>query len=156
MNICWNCRGRIVELVPDGSGGWHIDDAPTVFPSDRTTVLHYMGGGFFAEVNRLEDEWPDAHQTRDAAVVLSLRGSAGIPSATFLKAFEHACLRLRERNVHLILCGVPQDQYDLFARAGTLAVIGADSVIVETPHLMESLTTAYDLAERRRTGNASV
>jgi SulP family sulfate permease len=64
-------------------------------------------GGFFAEVNRLQEEWPDARGASDAAVVLSLRGSAGIPSATFLKAFEQAAVQLREQNVRLVSCGVP-------------------------------------------------
>ncbi|MFB7419816.1 SulP family inorganic anion transporter [Streptomyces sp. NPDC056210] len=144
-------RARFLELTPDGSGGWLIDDAPSAIPSGRTTVLHYLGGGFFAEVNRLTDEWPDTRDTRNAAVVLSLRGSAGIPSATFLRAFERACLKLRGHDVQLILCGVPQSMRDLFERSGTLEVLGADSVIVETRHLMESLTTAYEVAERRRT-----
>ncbi|WP_146926317.1 SulP family inorganic anion transporter [Cellulomonas xylanilytica] len=143
-------RGRLVQLTPDGDGGWLIDDAPQQIPSDRTTVLHYVGGGFFAEINRLEDEWPDARGSHDAAVVLSLRGSAGIPSATFLRAFERACLRLREHDVHLVLCGVPPILHRLLERSGTLDVLGHDSVVLETPRLMESVTTAYEIAERAR------
>lgn len=147
-------RGRLVELVPDDAGGWSIADAPEVLPSGRTTVLHYDGGGFFAEVNRLEDEWPDPREATAAAVVLSLRGSVDIPSATFLKAFEQACLRLRERDVHLVLCGVTPAFRDILDRTGTLAVLGADSVVVETPVLGEALRAAYDQAERLRTTTA--
>ncbi|MEV0093870.1 solute carrier family 23 protein [Streptomyces sp. NPDC050738] len=154
--VAASSRGRLVQLTPESGGGWSIEDAPAAFPSGRTTVLHYLGTGFFAEVNRLEDEWPDARHTHDAAVVLSLRGSAGIPSATFLKAFQRAALRLREQNVHLVLCGVPQSQHELFARSGTLDALGPESVIAETPHLMESLTTAYNLAERQRKQNATM
>ncbi|KQR10996.1 SulP family inorganic anion transporter [Cellulomonas sp. Leaf334] len=149
-------RGRLVQLTPDGDGGWLIDDAPQQIPSDRTTVLHYVGGGFFAEINRLEDEWPDARGTHDAAVVLSLRGSAGIPSATFLRAFERACLRLREHDVQLVLCGVPPSLHQLLERSGTLDVLGRDSVVLETPRLMESVTAAYEIAERARGGKPGV
>lgn len=147
-------RGRIVQLSPDGEGGWLIDDAPKQIPSGRTTVLHYVGGGFFAEVNRLEDEWPDVRGARDAAVVLSMRGSAGIPSATFLKAFERAAQQLREHGVRLILCGVPADLHEVLRRTGALDTLGTDSVVLETPHLMESLTTAYEIAERSRSGTS--
>lgn len=147
-------RGRLVELTPDGSGGWLIGDPPGEVPSGRTTVLHYVGGGFFAEVNRLEEEWPSARETRDASVVLSVRGSAGIPSATFLKAFERACLRLREHGVHLVVCGVPPQLRDVLARSGALDVIGADVVLVDTPRLLESLEAAYEIGERLRAGSA--
>ncbi|MET8468331.1 SulP family inorganic anion transporter [Streptomyces sp. NPDC006422] len=143
-------RGRIVELTPDGAGGWRIDEPPRTLPSGRTTVLHYAGGGFFAEVNRLEEEWPDPRGAHDAAVVLSLRGSAGIPSATFLKAYRRACRRLRDQGVRLVLCGVPQPTHDLLRRSGLLDEIGEDAVFVETPQIMESLTRAYEAGERLR------
>lgn len=143
-------RGRIVELVREPSGGWRIADVPAEIPSHRTTVLHYVGGGFFAEVNRLQDEWPDARNTHDAAVVLSLRGSPGIPSATFVKALTRASAGLRAQGVQLYLCGVPQTLRDEFERSGILDALGAESVIATSSSLLESLTTAYDLAERRR------
>lgn len=144
-------RGRLVELVADGAGGWNLPDAPDRLPSGRTTVLHYIGGSFFAEVNRLEDEWPDPREATSAAVVLSLRGSVDIPSATFLKAFVQTHRRLRAHGVHLVLCGVPPAFRDLLERAGTLEVIGRDYVVVQTPVLGEALRTAYDVAERLRT-----
>lgn len=143
-------RGQLVELLPDGADGWSIADPPTALPSGRTTVLHYSGGGFFAEVNRLEDEWPDPRKATSAAVVLSLRGSGEIPSATFLKAYEQAHRRLRARGVHLVLCGVTPTFHELLERTGTLDVIGSDYVVVETPVLGEALRTAYDVAERLR------
>lgn len=143
-------RGQLVELVPVGDGGWQITEPPTTIPSDRTTVLHYVGGGFFAEVNGLEEEWPGSGTASHAAVVLSMRGSAGVPSASFLKALEHACLRLREHDVDLVLCGVTPEFRDLLERTGALDVFGRDAVIVQTDHLMDALSTAYEIAERRR------
>lgn len=144
-------RGQLVELVPTGDDGWRITELPTTIPSDRTTVLHYVGGGFFAEVNRLEEEWPDPGAASHAAVVLSMRGSSGIPSATFLKALEQACRQLREHDVHLVLCGVTPEFRKLLERTGALDVFGPDAVIVQTDHLMDSLATAYAIAEQRRT-----
>ncbi|WP_426595604.1 SulP family inorganic anion transporter [Cellulomonas sp. McL0617] len=146
-------RGRIIELTPDDTGSWTIGDPPASVPSGRTTVLHYVGGGFFAEVNRLEDEWPDPRGAHDAAVVLSLRGSAGIPSATFLRAFERASRRLGENGVRLFLCGVSPELRERLARSGTLEVLGEESVVATTPVLLESLNTAYAAAERWRTTN---
>lgn len=146
-------RGQLIELVPAAGGGWDITEPPTTIPSDRTTVLQYIGAGFFAEVNRLEEEWPDAGSASHAAVVLSMRGSSGVPSATFLNALEQACLRLRAHDVHLILCGVTPEFRDLLERTGALDTFGRDAVIVQTDKLMEALSTAYEVAERRRTAN---
>ncbi|QBR91495.1 SulP family inorganic anion transporter [Nocardioides euryhalodurans] len=143
-------RGQLVELVPAGGGGWRITEPPPTIASDRTTVLHYVGGGFFAEVNRLEEEWPDPGAASQAAVVLSMRGSGGIPSATFLKSLERACLRLREHDVHLVLCGVTPAFRDLLERTGTLDVLGHDAVVVQSERLLDSVATAYAIAERRR------
>jgi len=148
-------KGKLFELIPDGAGGWRIEDAPKVIPSGRTTVLHYTGGSFFAEVNRLEDEWPDPRGAHDAALVLSLRGSAGIPSATFLKAFERASRKLSEHNVRLVLCGVPDELLAVMRRSGTLDVLGEDSVVTETGVLMESVETAYARAEQWRARGAT-
>ncbi len=113
-------RGRIVQLTPVSEGGWLVEDPPAVLPSHRTTVLHYDGPSFFAEVNRLEDEWPDLADAVDAAVVVSLRGSGGIPSATFLKALERAARRLRARDIDLVLCGVSPPIFDVLKRSRVL------------------------------------
>lgn len=144
-------RGQLVELVPAGDDSWRMAEAPAALESGRTTVLHYVGGGFFAEVNRLEEEWPDVSRTSNAAVVFSLRGWSGIPSATFLKALERTSLRLRDRGVYLVLCGVTPRARDLLERTGALDVIGRDAVVVETGVLLESVTLAYVVAERHRT-----
>jgi sulfate permease, SulP family len=143
-------RGRIVQLTPMSDGGWIVEEPPAVLPSHQTTVLHYDGPSFFAEINRLEDEWPDIGEAVDAAIVLSLRGSGGIPSATFLKAFERAAHRLHARDIDLVVCGVSPAMFDILKRSRAIDVLGEDSVFLEEPHLMESLTRAYAIAERRR------
>lgn len=147
-------RARLVELTRDEAGGWVIGDAPAILPSGRTTVLHYLGAGFFAEVNRLEDSWPDISETTDAAVVLSLRDSAGIPSATFLRALQRASLRMRTRGIRLVLCGVSPEYVALLDRTGTLDTLGHDCVVEATPQLTGAIGEAYEVAERHRTGRA--
>ncbi|WP_211289443.1 SulP family inorganic anion transporter [Luteimicrobium subarcticum] len=148
-------RGQLLELTPDGHGGWELGEPPAVLPSGRTTVLHYVGSGFFAEVNQLESEWPDPRPTHDAALVVSLRGSTGIPSATFVKAYVRAVQRLRRHGVEVVLCGVPPRLHALLERTGALDTLGHDSVVPETSHLLESLDEAYAIAERRRLAAAT-
>ncbi|MFD6133994.1 SulP family inorganic anion transporter [Isoptericola sp. NPDC056618] len=146
-------RGRLVQLVPTDDGGFRVDDAPTVLPSGRTTVLHYVGTGFFAEVNRLEEEWPHTAHTQDAALVISLRGSAGIPSTTFLKSLDRLLDRWHEHGVDVVVCGVPEELARRFATGGVSTRL-QDAVVPQTDVLLGSVREAYALAERRRAERA--
>src|SRR5262249_9785132 len=139
-------RGRIVLLTPVSDGGWVVKNPPQALPSHQTTVLHYDGPSFFAEVNRLEDEWPATRETLSAPVGLSLRGSGGFPSATSLKPSDAAAHRLQARDIDLVLCGVSPSLFHVLERSRALDVLGEDSVFLEAPHLMDSLTVAYATA----------
>lgn len=141
--------GRVLQVVRDGDG-WIVENPPATLPSHRTTVLHYTGGSIFAEVNRLQNDWPVTKDSEDAAIVLSMRGSPMVPSATFLKALDQIAADLRAQGIALVLSGVPRRFADLLARTGRLPHLGADNVVVETDRLAESLETAYARAEQLR------
>ncbi|MEU5870813.1 solute carrier family 23 protein [Glycomyces sp. NPDC047369] len=140
-------RGRIVELVPLGDGDFRTADAPAALPSGRTTVLQYVGSGFFAEVNRLEEEWPDTAHTSDAALVVSLKGAAGIPSTTFLKSLDRLIERWHANGVDVIVCGVPEALHRRLAARGDRL---RDAIVPERDGLLATVRTAYRLAEARR------
>lgn len=141
--------GRVLQVVRDGDG-WIIENPPAQLPSHRTTVLHYTGGSIFAEVNRLQEEWPSTRGVTDAAIVLSMRGSPMVPSATFLKTFDQIAADLRTEGIALVLAGVPPRFATLLGRTGRLEHLGAENVVVETDRLAESLETAYSRAESLR------
>ncbi|PRZ05752.1 SulP family sulfate permease [Isoptericola sp. CG 20/1183] len=148
-------RGRIVELVPTGDGDdFRIAEVPATLPSGRTTVLHYVGTGFFAEVNRLEEEWPHTSGTRDAGLVVSLRGSAGIPSTTFLKSLDRLIDRWHARGVEVVLCGVPDDLRRRLDTGGVTDRL-AGSIVSDSGGVLASVREAYELVERRRQERAA-
>lgn len=128
-----------------------IGKVPTILPSNQTTVLHYAGPGFFAEVERIEEDWPDITRAENAAVVLSLRGSGRIPSATLIKSMENAADRLHQRGIVLVLSGVDERLHEQLVKSRAIDSFGEENVLRATPILLESITDAYDLAERRRT-----
>jgi SulP family sulfate permease len=142
-------RGRVVELVATGDGDFTVADAPADLPSGRTTVLQYVGTGFFAEVNRVEQEWPHTARTHDAALVVSLRGAAGIPSTTFLKSLDRLLDRWHDHGVEVVLCGVPDELLDRFAAAGVTERV-QDAVVGDAGGVLATVREAYDLAEHRR------
>ena len=89
-------------------------------------------------------------------MVLSLRGSGGIPSATFIKSFEQTARRLQARDIDLVVCGLSPALLRVLERSKALDVLGENSIFLEAPHLMGSLTAAYATAERRRTRGKGV
>ncbi|WP_208109450.1 solute carrier family 23 protein [Microbacterium sp. BK668] len=141
--------GRLLQVVRDGDG-WTLENPPEHLPSHQTTVLHYTGGSIFAEVNRLQEDWPLTKGTTDAAIVLSMRGSPMVPSATFLKALDQIVDDLRRDGVFLVLSGVPRRFSELLTRTGRLEHIGPENVVVETDRLAESLEAAFAQAEALR------
>ncbi|MDR2997966.1 MAG: hypothetical protein LBU78_07595 [Microbacterium sp.] len=145
---------RFFEMV-HGKRGWHLQNPPAELPSGRTTVLQYTGVGFFAEVSRVSQDWPDSSQTTDAALVLSLRGSNEIPSATFMKAFDRHLARLDAQGIPVVICGIPKKERGEILRRHALSTVGSDRIFAATPLLMESLEAAYAKAEELRTASAA-
>ncbi|GHJ47211.1 hypothetical protein Cs7R123_45530 [Catellatospora sp. TT07R-123] len=133
-----------------GDGGWEIGDPPAHLPSGRTTVLHYDGAGFFSEVGRIDQDWPDTTGATDAAVVLSVRGAVDVPSATFLKALDDRVGRLDAQGISFVMAGVPDRFRDLLIRNPQLANLNPEHLVAQTPRIMESVEQAYALAEQQR------
>ncbi|MGZ0712287.1 SulP family inorganic anion transporter (plasmid) [Coraliomargarita sp. W4R53] len=144
-------QGRIILVTRDTAGNWRIGDPPDQLPSNQTTVLHYPGSVFFSEVNRLDQEWPDTSQTKNAALVVSMRGSGYIPSATFLKSFDARIERLRAQGIEVVLCGIPKHELDILTKTKSLDSLGAENIFPSSDVLLESLTEAYGRAESLRT-----
>ena len=55
---------ELIALTPAVNGGWSRAPVPDAAPSDEVTVLHYSGVGLFAEVPRIDEEWPDVNADR--------------------------------------------------------------------------------------------
>lgn len=147
--IAMSRSGRMLQLVRDGDA-WRITEPPARLPSHRTTVLHFTGGTIFAEVNRLEEEWPSTAGATDAAIVLAMRGSPVIPSATFLKSLDRIAADLRARGVALVVCGVPPRFVRVITDPRRGSPLHPDDVIPESPRLGDALETAYARAEALR------
>ncbi|MET0789138.1 MAG: SulP family inorganic anion transporter [Cellulomonas sp.] len=121
--------GRLRALEDRGEGRWAVVPLPSEVPSHSVLVLDYAGAGFFAEVARINETWPDPSRTRGSAMVLTLRTLPDVPSATFVKAIGSLADQLRARDNVLLLCGVSPGFLEVARRSGLLDALGRENVL---------------------------
>jgi SulP family sulfate permease len=119
----------VVEVVSHGVGIPIEQPAPAVLPSNKVTLLHAYGSLFFAGARNLEEDLPQADETRHAVVILSLRGHAELGS-TFIGVLERYARALQANGNTLMLVGVNPAVYEQLKDTECLQVLGAENVFV--------------------------
>ena len=136
----------IVEVLPNADGIAIEQTAPDVLASNRVTVLNAYGSLFFAGARNLEEDLPQAAETHNAVVILSLRGHTEVGS-TFIGVLERYVQALRAHDNTLMLVGVNPAVYEQLAETKCLDVIGAENVFVASKP-GESTLQAYQKAQQ--------
>ena len=96
---------QLIALRPV-DGGWERAPVPEQAPSNEVTVLHYAGVGLFAEVPRIDEEWPEVAESRNAVVVLSMAALPDVPSSKVINALTKWATDLERNGGRLIIAGV--------------------------------------------------
>lgn len=146
---------RVLELRQTSDGNWTVGDPPAELPSDRTTMVHSTGVGFFAQVPRLLDGLPSIGSATDAALVISVVGSEDVPSATTLVAMERLVNKCKKRGIPLVFCGLHPSVHANLKRTGALDVIGHANVIPSTSIVGEAQRLGFQKAEAARLARKS-
>lgn len=134
---------QLVALQPaDEQGVWRIVPMPQRCASNEVTVLHYAGVGLFAEVARIDEEWPRADGTRNAVVVLSMRMLPDVPSSVAIKALRRWGAELTANHGRLIIAGVTPAVEQVLTRGGLAEVLGPDGIVQGTDEVLGALNTA--------------
>ncbi|MFI5510601.1 SulP family inorganic anion transporter [Mycobacterium sp. NPDC051804] len=137
----------LIALRP-ARDGWDRAPVPDQLSSNDVTVLHYAGIGLFAEVPRIDEEWPDVSGTSKAVVVLSLGSLPDVPSTKVIHALERWARGLSANGGRLIIAGVDQASEAVLKRAGVGDVVGGDGIIPATPRVFGALDEAVDRGKR--------
>jgi SulP family sulfate permease len=120
-------RVTIVEIIPVDQGFPDERPAPKILPSDAVTVLHLYGSLFFAGARTLEDRLPTSADTRNAVLILSLRGH-GEMGSTFLNVLRRYVQALRAGGNTLLLIGTEARLHEQLQQTGLLPEIGVANV----------------------------
>jgi SulP family sulfate permease len=135
----------VTQWVPT-PGGFPVEQpAPSAVPSHQLTLLQIYGSLFFAAAKNLEQMLPSADNTDRAVVALALRGRTEIGS-TFVAVLRRYAEELHARNSKLMLVGIDDAGYELFARTGLLQLIGEENIFRATPTVGEAMNDAVAAA----------
>lgn len=134
---------QLVALQPaDEQGVWRVVPMPKRCASNEVTVLHYAGVGLFAEVARIDEEWPRIDGSRNAVVVLSMRMLPDVPSSVAIKALRRWAAELTANHGRLIIAGVTPAVAQVLTRGGLAEVLGPDGIVEGTDEVLGALNTA--------------
>lgn len=129
-------------------GGWQRAQVPAECPSDEVTVLHYAGVGLFAEVPRIDEEWPNVSDSHNAVVVLSMAALPDVPSSKVVHALRKWSNDLKANGGRLIIAGLSSDALTILQRGGVDEIVGPDGLIPATPQVFGALDTAVDIGRQ--------
>ena len=132
---------QLIALRPV-DGGWERAPVPEQAPSNEVTVLHYAGVGLFAEVPRIDEEWPKVADSRNAVVVLSMAALPDVPSSKVINALTKWATDLEHNGGRLIIAGVSPKAEAVLKRGGIVDLIGSDSIVPATPRVFGAVEDA--------------
>jgi SulP family sulfate permease len=139
---------RLVALTPTGDGDWEIGPVPASCPSNEVTVLHYAGVGLFAEVPRIDEEWPRVTHCTNAVVVLSMRALPDVPSSKVIRALRKWATDLEAHGGRMLIAGVSPAAEKVLTRGGIDDVLGSDGIVPATTRVFGALDEALDRGRR--------
>jgi sulfate permease, SulP family len=138
---------QLISLVPS-DGGWVVRPVPDAVESNAVTVLEYSGVGLFAEVPRIDEEWPRVSDSHNAVVVLGIRTLPDVPSSKVLKAMRKWAEQLRANGGRLIVAGVSPSTAKVLKEGGLTEVLGEDGVIPATDRVFGSAELALSRGQQ--------
>ena len=136
---------QLRELVPVGDGRFRVEDLPDPFPSGRPVVLTFYGSSFFAAIDTLDRQLPDADSIQDTVIIFTANGRQAANN-TFLTWIERYARELSEAGNLLMVTEVEPVVRDQLESVGALQVIGPENVFVGQPILGASIGEALEAA----------
>ncbi|UNB54162.1 SulP family inorganic anion transporter [Mycolicibacterium sp. YH-1] len=128
-------------------GDWWVVPVPDAVANDAVTVLQYSGVGLFAEVPRIDEDWPRVESSNNAVVVLGMHTLPDVPSSKVIKALRRWAEDLAANGGRLIIAGVSPATAKVFEHAGLVELLGADGMVLATDRLFEATEEAVRRGE---------
>lgn len=134
---------KLIELRPVDDG-WERAPVPEQCPSNQVTVLHYAGIGLFAEVPRINEDWPEVGGSENAVVVLSMGVLPDVPSTKVIRSLKRWASDLQANGGRLIIAGLSPAALRVLQRGHIAEVVGPDGLIPATPRVFGAVEEAVE------------
>jgi SulP family sulfate permease len=128
-------------------GDWRVVPVPDAVANDAVTILQYRGVGLFAEVPRIDEDWPRVDDSNNAVVVLGMGTLPDVPSSKVIKALRRWADDLAANGGRLIIAGVSAATGKVFENAGLVELLGTDGIVPATDRLFEATEEAVRRGE---------
>jgi SulP family sulfate permease len=138
---------KLVALRPTADG-WERAAVPPTVPDNEVTVLHYAGVGLFAEVPRIDEEWPAVSGSHNAVVVLSMAALPDVPSSKVISAVKKWAGDLQANGGRLFIAGISPATAEVLERGGVGDAVGSDGVLEATPKIFGAIDEAVERGRR--------
>jgi sulfate permease, SulP family len=127
---------------------WWVVPVPDAVANDTVTVLQYSGVGLFAEVPRIDEDWPRVEDSHNAVVVLGMRTLPDVPSSKVIKSLRRWATDLQSNGGRLIIAGASPATVKVFEHGGLLDVLGSDGVVPASEKVFGATDEAVQRGER--------
>jgi SulP family sulfate permease len=138
---------RLIALSRSDDG-WYIVPVPDRLPSDSVTVLQYAGVGLFAEVPRIDEDWPQVADSHNAVVVLGMAMLPDVPSSKVIKSLRRWAGELQACGGRMIIAGVSPATAKVFERGGLVDILGPGGVIPLNNRVFGAIEQSVESGER--------
>jgi len=138
---------RLIALSRSDDG-WYIVPVPDRLPSDSVTVLQYAGVGLFAEVPRIDEDWPQVADSHNAVVVLGMAMLPDVPSSKVIKSLRRWANELQACGGRMIIAGVSPATAKVFERGGLVDILGPGGVIPLNNRVFGAIEQSVESGER--------
>ncbi|MFE9428352.1 SulP family inorganic anion transporter [Kitasatospora sp. NPDC006697] len=133
-------QGRLLALQPVGDGHWTTAVPPTRLSPGQVTVLDYNGVSLFAELPRIERDWPAP--APNAVLILVVRNLPDVPSSAMIKLLRRKAEELHQAGGRLILAGVQPPLAKIATDTGLADDLGPGGIMPATGVLFGPLESA--------------
>lgn len=145
-------RADLTQLMPRADGGFEEMPFERAPPSPVVTI-NMEGDLYFAAVEDLDYELLQALTPETRVIVLRMKRLRAVGS-TAMAILEHFSDILRERNVHLVVCGIEAELKKVMTGSGLRKTIGELNIFYADNRLLLStelaLARAWSIVEMER------
>jgi SulP family sulfate permease len=138
---------KVSRLVRREDGRWETQPPPEVLPSGQATVLQADGNVYFASIYSIEDLLPAYESTRNAVLIISMRGRESLNTTT-INHLEELASKLEASGNKLMLSEMEEVVMEDLKAGELVEAIGEEFVFPMQPVIGASIEEALAAAER--------